>query len=109
MHNFILETDNNSNPSPFIGDIQLQAFLSYAKNQVRWAKAYGIFQKREHNLELWIRGEPTNPLQTIIRHQNFMKKPGVKTKLRPIHKDVIAGAHDYFQDIKEAALVAAKQ
>ena len=109
MHNFFLENDTNSNPSPFIGDVQLQAFLSVSKNQIKWAKAYGIFQKREHNLELWVKGEPMKPMQLIIRHQNFMRRPGVKSRLGPFHKDVIENARDYFEDIREASLAAAKQ
>ena len=32
MHNFFLEEDMDNNPSPFIGDLQLQAFLSFTKN-----------------------------------------------------------------------------
>ena len=66
MHNFFLEEDTDNNPSPFIGDVQLQDFLSFSKDQNRWAKAYDIFQKREHRLDLWVRGEPTKPLQLII-------------------------------------------
>ena len=66
MHNFFLEEDTDNNPSPFIGDVQLQAFLSFAKNQIKWPKAYNIFQKREHNLDLSVRGEPTKPLQLFI-------------------------------------------
>jgi len=34
MHNFFLEKDRDSNPSPFIEDIQFQAFLSFAKKQI---------------------------------------------------------------------------
>ena len=81
MHNFFLEEDRDSNPSPFIGDIKFQAFLSFSKNQIRWAKAYNIFQKREHGLELWVTGEPTKPLQLFIQHKNFMRRKGVSTKL----------------------------
>ena len=46
MHNFFLEEDMDNNPSPFTGDVQFHAFLSFAKNYIRWAKAYNIFQKR---------------------------------------------------------------
>ena len=32
MHKLFLEEDTGRNPSPIIGDVQLQAFLSFAKN-----------------------------------------------------------------------------
>ena len=89
MHNLFLEKERDNNPSPFIGDVQFQAFLSFSKNQIRWAKAYNIFQKREHGLDLWVRGEPTKPLHLFIQHKNFMRRKGVRTKLGPIHKDII--------------------
>ena len=49
------------------------------------------------------------PMQLIIRHQNFMRRPGVKFRLGPFHKDVIENARYYFEDICEVALAAAKQ
>ena len=79
------------------------------KNQIGWAKAYDIFRKREHSIDLWVRGEPTKPLQLIIQHNNFMRRPGVKSRMGPIHKDIIENAREYFEDICEAALAAAKQ
>ena len=109
MHKFFLEEDTKRNPIPFIGDVQLQAFLSFAKNQIRWAKAYNIFQKREHSLGLWVRGEPMKPLQLIIQHKKFMRRPGVRTRLGPIHKYIIENAREYFEDIPEAALVTTKK
>jgi len=44
MHNFVLEDDRDSHPGPFIGDIQFQAFLSFAANQLKWAKAHNNFE-----------------------------------------------------------------
>ena len=48
-------------------------------------------------------------MQLIIRHQKFMRRPGVKSKLGPLHKYVIKNARDHFEDIREAALAVAKQ
>jgi hypothetical protein len=56
LHNFILEENRKENPIPFIGDIQFQAFLSFTKNQTRWAKEHNTFMKRETGLDIWIRG-----------------------------------------------------
>ena len=108
MHNFFLEEDRDNNPSPFLGDVQFQAFLSFAKNYIRWAKAYNIFQKIEHGLDLWVRGEPTKPLQFFIQHKYFRWRKGVRTKLGPIHKDIIENGWEYFEDIQEASLEAPK-
>jgi hypothetical protein len=66
FHNFILEDNSKDNPGPFIGDIQLQAFLSFTKNQIRWAKAHKTFMKRETGLDLWIRGEPPKSFPAIM-------------------------------------------
>ena len=35
LHNLILENDCESNPSPFVGDVQHQAFISFALNQLK--------------------------------------------------------------------------
>jgi len=35
MHKFFLEDELDSNPGPFNGDIQFQAFLSFATNQIK--------------------------------------------------------------------------
>jgi len=32
LHNIILEGEVDKNPSPFVGDIQFQAFISFAVN-----------------------------------------------------------------------------
>ena len=52
FHNFILEENDRDNHGSFIGYIQLQVFLSFTKNQVRWAKAHKNFMKRENGLDL---------------------------------------------------------
>lgn len=66
MHYFFLEDDLDSNPDPFIGDIQFQDFLSLATNKIKWAKAHNTFQKREYGIDLWVRGEPTKPLHVYV-------------------------------------------
>ena len=49
------------------------------------------------------------PLQLIIQHKKFMRRPGVRSRLGTIHKYIIENAREYFEDIHEAALVATKQ
>ena len=38
-----------------------------------------------------------------------MLRLGVRTRLGPIHKDIIENQQDYFEDIREASLEVAKQ
>jgi hypothetical protein len=108
LHNFILEENRKENPNPFTGDIQFQAFLSFAKNQTRWAKAHKVFMKRENGLDLWIRGEPPKSFDTIMQHRAFMKREKVVESLAPIHRHVVHSGLQYFGEIKEEALSAAK-
>ena len=73
LHNFLLEGEVDNNPSPFVGDIHFQAFISFAANQLKWYRAYNTFQRKEHGLDLWVRGELTQPLHLFVRHKRFMK------------------------------------
>ena len=56
LHNFILAEEMETNPSPFVGDVQYQAFISFVVNQLNWLKAYNTFQRQENGLDLWVRG-----------------------------------------------------
>ncbi len=69
MHNFFLEDDRDRHPGPFIGDIQFHTFLSFATNQLKWAKVHNTFIKCEYGIDLWIIGEPTQPLLLSVRHK----------------------------------------
>jgi hypothetical protein len=89
FHKFILEENSKDNPSPFIGDIQLQEFLAFTKNQIRWDKAHKTFMKRETGLDLWIKGEPPKSFLAIMRHRKSMKREGVRGSLGHIHQQVI--------------------
>ena len=58
----MLDQETKQNPSPFTGDIQLQAFVSFGVNQIKWLKAYNAFQRQENGLDLWVKAEPRDPL-----------------------------------------------
>ena len=45
LHNFVLEEETEKNPSPFVGDVQFQVFISFAVNQLKWFKAHNMFQR----------------------------------------------------------------
>lgn len=45
LHNFTLENKVAKNPNHFVGDVQFQAFISFAVNQIKWFKSYNAFQR----------------------------------------------------------------
>ena len=47
----MLDQETEQNPDPFFGDIQLQAFISFVVNQIKWLKAYNVFQRQENKLD----------------------------------------------------------
>ena len=96
LHNLILENDSETNPSPFVGDIQYHAFISFVVNQLKWLKAYNFFQRQENELDLWVRSEPKDPLQLWARQKNLMTKESVIQAFGPVHKSIILNGIDYF-------------
>ena len=62
LHNLVLDQETELNPDLFVGVIQLQAFISFEVNQIKWLKAYNTFQRQENGLDLWVRVEPRNPI-----------------------------------------------
>ena len=77
------------NPNPFVGDVQFQAFILFAVNQLKWFKPHNTFQRQEHGLDLWVRSEPKHPLQMLANHKSLMTREGVIKILGPIHKEIV--------------------
>ena len=96
------------NPSPFIGDIQFQAFISFVVNQLKWLTTYNSFQRGEYSLDLWVRSEPTHPLQLFSKHKRLRTQEGVIKILGPIHTEIVQKGATYFLSIQERSLVASK-
>ena len=96
------------NPSPFVGGIQLQAFISFGVNQIKWLKAYNAFGRQENILDLWVRAEPRDAVQLWREHRNLMKTLGVIEAFRPIYIAVNWQGIEYFFTIKYLAIGAAK-
>jgi hypothetical protein len=71
-------------------------------------KAHKVFMKRENGLDLWVRGEPSKPFETIMKNRAFLKREKVVESLAPIHRHVIYLGLQYFGEIREEALFAAK-
>lgn len=88
LHNLVLDQKTELNPEPFVGDIQLQAFISFGVNQIKWLKAYNSFQRQENGLDSWVRVEPRNLVQLWRAHRNLMKALGVIEALGPIHTTI---------------------
>jgi len=96
------------NPGPFVGDIQLQAFISFEVNQIKWLKAYNAFGRQENRLDLWVIAEPRDPVHLWREHRNLMKTPGVIEALGTINIVVNWQGIEYFFTIKYLAIGAAK-
>lgn len=108
LHNLVLDQETELNPGPFVGDIQLQAFISFGVNQIKSVKAYNIFQRQENGLDLWVRDEPRDPVRLWKAHRNLMRTPGVIEMLGPMHEALIRQSLEYFLSIKDLAIDAAK-
>ena len=89
LHNLVLDQENDLNPGPFVGDIQLQAFVSFGVNQLKWLRAYNTFQRQENSLDLWVRDEPRDLVLLCRAHRNLMRTPCVMETLGPMHEDLI--------------------
>lgn len=108
LHNLVLHQEIEQNPSPFVGDIQLQEFISFGVNQIKWLKACNAFQRQENGLDLWVRAEPRDPVQLWREHRNLMGTPGVTESLGPIHIEINRQGIEYFFTIKDLAIGGAK-
>ena len=104
----MLDQETELKPGPFVGDIQLQAFISFGVNHIKWLKAYNIFQRQENGLDLWVSIEPRDPVRLWKSHRNLMRTLGVIEMLGPMHEALIQQSLEYFLSIKYLAIDAAK-
>jgi len=77
------------NANPFVGDVKFQDFISFVFNQTKWFKTHNPFQRQEHGLDLWVRGEPKHPSQMLANHKSLMTREGVIKILGPIQKEIV--------------------
>ena len=108
MHNLALDQEIEQKPNPFIGDIQLRAFISFGVNQIKWLKAYNAFQRQEKRLDLWVRAEPRNLVQLWRKRRNLMRTPSMIEALGPIDTTINRQGIEYFFTIKDLAIDATK-
>ena len=57
MHVFILEMEQKFNVGPFLGDIQVRAFVSFMLNQMKWDLDFTTFKSNQVACPLKIRAK----------------------------------------------------
>ena len=58
-------------PNPFVRDVHLHAVVSFMKNQIKWDRAYSIWEFEEYNEILWVRGSPQPTKLIFEKGGNF--------------------------------------
>ena len=74
MHGFILEMEQKFNVGPFLGDIQLRAFVSFMLNQMKWDLAFTIFEANQAACPIRIRVENFHANSINQDHKKFLDK-----------------------------------
>lgn len=81
LHDLACFRDQYFNFTPYVGDVQFRAFVSFVQNQVVWKIAYDIVTTNEGWVSLCIRNEPK--LAEVIAHKcnKIWQFPDTKTLL----------------------------
>jgi len=58
------------NPNPYVGYVQLRAFISYLRNKASWVEALKIFKHNSESI-LWVRGEYYILVEVTEEHQQL--------------------------------------
>lgn len=74
MHGFILEMEHKFNVGPFLGNIQLRAFVSFVLNQMKWDLAFTTFKANQVACPLKIREDYFHANAIIQDHNKFLDK-----------------------------------
>ena len=59
MHNLIIMDYEDWGPNPHVGELQLRAFMSFMRNQLKWNNAANFLENIEWEDVLWVRGSPS--------------------------------------------------
>lgn len=89
LHEYICIVDRKFNMSPYVGDIQLHAFASFAQNQIRWELAYSTVEHNEKNVSLWVRGELKPPHDIRMQQVSLLESPTVVHVIKNFQDEVI--------------------
>lgn len=74
MDGFNLEMEQKFNVGPFLGDIQLRAFVSFMLNQMKWDLSSTTFKANQAACPLKIREEHFYANAIIWDHNKFLEK-----------------------------------
>ena len=75
LHEMACPLDLHSNPSPYLGDVQLRAFASFVHNHVQWERVFQIVSQNEANSNLWIQNEPYSPRLLLTFQEKWLAYP----------------------------------
>ena len=62
----------------YMGDLQLWAFLSFMRNQIKWHLAMKLAETNEERVDLWVREEPRMIYELRHEFKLFLIAPRVK-------------------------------
>ena len=68
LHEMACPLDHHSNPTPYLGDVQLRDFSSFVSNHVQWERTFQTFSHNVANTNLWIWSE-TQSLHLLLAFQ----------------------------------------
>ena len=86
MHGYFLRHDQSFNPIPFVGDIHLRAFASCTINQIKWRKAYDMFEENQVIRLLMMRKEHVQSANIYNNHFIFLQIEGHREHLLTTQK-----------------------
>lgn len=79
-----MKGQDNLDQNPFVGDVQLRAFVSFMKNQVKQSNALSFLEFTKRNEDLWVRGYP-QPSMLIIEKDKMLQLPKFVYSLKEAH------------------------
>ena len=82
--------DLHTNPTPYLGDVQLRAFASFVSNHVQWESSFQTISQNEANSNLWIWNEPQSPLLLLSLQEQRLKYPIKTQQLVELQEQVIS-------------------
>ena len=90
LHELACPLDHHSNPSPFLGDVQLRSFSSFVSNHVQWEISFQTFSHNESHSNLWVRSEPQLPRHLLAHHQQRLACPIQTQQMMELQEKVIS-------------------
>ena len=96
--------DIHSNPSPYLGDVQLRAFASFVNNHVQWENVFHIISQNEARSNMWIRSEPQSPQVLLTLHGRRLTSPTKTHQLMELQEKVISTGFNHISKQQHLSL-----